>query len=172
MKGKFFTLTGLLTLTAAIFSHSALAQVSIQSTQQILLDQQGVGVAVGDINSDGRKDVVVTSCGCGYQIPSKIYIFLGQSDGTLSTTPITYTMTGGGGSVAIGDVTGDGRPDLVLTSGLSVWVMAQNSSGTLDAPIIYSTTYADGFRLGDLNGDGRLDLIGLQDSVNAVDNAD
>jgi uncharacterized repeat protein (TIGR01451 family) len=74
-------------------------------------------------------------------------------------------------SSAVADVTGDGRPDVVLTTGGSIdtpanayklFVLPQKASGTLGAAVRYDT-YAEpydwlGVTTGDLNRDGRMDV--------------
>ncbi|HEY3333912.1 MAG TPA: FG-GAP-like repeat-containing protein [Candidatus Limnocylindrales bacterium] len=74
-------------------------------------------------------------------------------------------------AVALGDVTGDGRTDVVLTTGYAnaasdfrLLVLAGRSDGALDAPVSYATagTYPDrpeSVDVGDVNGDGRLDVV-------------
>lgn len=78
-------------------------------------------------------------------------------------------------AVAIGDVTGDGRNDVVMTTSFyfdpandyRLWVFAQTADGNLSAPVSYATasTYTDraaSVVIGDLTGDGLADvLLGL-----------
>ncbi|PWU52823.1 hypothetical protein DLJ46_02285 [Micromonospora globispora] len=73
-------------------------------------------------------------------------------------------------TVAIGDVTGDGRNDVVLATGYyfdavndyKLFVYAQKPDGTLDVPVKYATglQYSDnaGLTLLDATGDGKLDV--------------
>ena len=74
-------------------------------------------------------------------------------------------------SSAVGDVTGDGRPDVVATTGGSIdtpanedklFVLPQMADGTLGTPVRYDT-YSGSYDLlgvttGDLNRDGRMDV--------------
>lgn len=75
-------------------------------------------------------------------------------------------------AIAIGDVTGDGRNDLIMSTWFSndvvndykVFVYPQNANGGLDSPIIYSTgsTYTcpiGSASIGDLNNDGKNDVL-------------
>jgi len=73
-------------------------------------------------------------------------------------------------AVVIGDVTGDGRADVVLGSGwvdgaayAGILVLPQLASGALGAPIMYpggnTSSLFTGLQLVDMNGDQRLDLV-------------
>jgi hypothetical protein len=74
-------------------------------------------------------------------------------------------------AVAIGDVTGDGLADVVLTTGYTnsaedfhLYVLAGQADGTLAAPTSYATagTYPnrpETVDVGDVNGDGRVDVV-------------
>src|SRR5882762_3698471 len=63
-------------------------------------------------------------------------------------------------SVAIGDVSGDGRPDLVTAGGLStVSVLLGNGDGTFGAKADFMTgSFPRSVAIGDVSGDGKPDL--------------
>jgi hypothetical protein len=80
-------------------------------------------LAVGDVNGDGRPDLVVAHCTRGtktgftcFSGEGIIGLLLGNGDGTFQPS-VTY---GSGGewahSVAIADLNGDGRPDLIVAN--------------------------------------------------------
>ncbi|HET7689227.1 MAG TPA: FG-GAP-like repeat-containing protein [Nocardioidaceae bacterium] len=81
-------------------------------------------------------------------------------------------------NVAVGDVTGDGRPDVLMTTeyyfdeanDYKLWVYPQQTDGTLGAPTRLDTgaTYGSEMAIGvaDLDGDGDLDAaVTTQDGV-------
>jgi hypothetical protein len=64
-------------------------------------------------------------------------------------------------SVAVGDLNGDGKPDLAVANYNSntVSVLLGNGNGTFAAAVNYGTgSFPLSVAIGDLNGDGRLDL--------------
>jgi len=70
-------------------------------------------------------------------------------------------------SVAVGDFNGDGKLDLAVTAGdslysavsSSVWLLLGKGDGTFQAGTNYSLGYFPGAVVtGDFNGDGKLDL--------------
>ncbi len=105
-------------------------------------------VAIGDVNRDGRPDLVVLGSG--------VSVLLGNGDGTFQT-PVIYNQ--GGQSIALGDLNGDGYPDIVVADG-QVNVMLNNGDGTFQAPVTYNPgiEYAFWVAIGDVNG-GALDII-------------
>jgi uncharacterized protein YjdB len=105
----------------------------------------------GDLNGDGKMDVVVQSSS------GPTYALLGIGNGTF-TSAITLqgTYTGAG----IGDFNRDGRLDLLLINGSSINFLAGNGDGTFQAPVTSPGTYGAGaIATGDFNGDGKLDIV-------------
>src|SRR5262249_1893987 len=76
----------------------------------------GINVAVGDVNGDGRGDIVT---GAGPGAPNgHLKVFSGR-DFSLLLSVFAYAGFGGGVTVAAGDLDGDGRAE-VITGAASV----------------------------------------------------
>lgn len=118
-------------------------------------------VAAADVNGDGRVDLMVpTTC---QSYPACVSVLLGNGDGTFQPAS-TYSSIGYGGSVAIADVNGDGKLDLVVAGGLSfgaVGILMGNGDGTFESPVTYDSGGDGGtsVAIADVNGDGKPDLV-------------
>jgi len=121
-------------------------------------------VAIGDVNGDGRNDVVLTTS--FYFDDSndyKLFVFLQNSSGTLEP-PIKYSTHGtySHETVAVGDVNHDGRNDVVVgNSDAGFDVFLQNLTGGLDSAITYTGINSSKIKIADLNHDGLLDVVGV-----------
>jgi Bacterial Ig-like domain (group 3)/FG-GAP-like repeat len=140
-------------------------------------------VAVADVNADGKPDLLVANyCADSACATGGVGVFLGNGDGTFKPA-VSYDSGGQVAlSVAVADVNGDGRPDLIVanqcTSGLchdgAAGVLLGNGDGTFQAAISYDSggNGTDSVAVADANGDGKLDLLVLNQGANPNGNPD
>jgi hypothetical protein len=126
-----------------------------------------VGLAVGDVNADGRVDVVTANDQAG-----TVSVLLGNGDGTLSYdwhSPRDFAAGLSPRAVAVGDFTGDGKADLVV-AGQSVNMLAGRGDGTFDTTISHPVSGGPHTAVGtaDFNADGRRDAIVTDQSAGTV----
>ena len=93
-------------------------------------------LAVGDLNADGRPDVAVACEGLPGS-PGAVSVLL-QSASAAGTLLTAVHYPGGYGpmGVAIADMNGDGKPDLVIADGDIVVRLNDTATGTF-GPRIY-----------------------------------
>jgi FG-GAP-like repeat len=132
-------------------------------------DNATVALAVADANGDGRLDVVVANiCGdSACTTKGSVGIMLGNGDGTFQ--PVATYGSAAGYSIAVADVNGDGKLDVLVSSGYgiyplplgSVGVMLGNGDGTFQAPTYVSSGgYGpSAIAVADVDGDGKPDLL-------------
>jgi hypothetical protein len=129
----------------------------------------GIGpnyIAVGDLNGDGKPDLAIVNINPPANTNS-LDILLGNGDGTFrtATTYLPYEPL----SVAIGDLNGDGIPDLAVAGVTGVRVYLGNGDGTFQTPTTYESVDSAGkIALADVNGDGRLDIVFFDNSSDTV----
>src|SRR5207302_1596883 len=122
----------------------------------------GVFVAAGDVNGDGKADVI-TGAGAGGGPHVRVW---SGADGTLLRQFYAYGVKFRGGvSVAAGDVNGDGKADVVTGAGPGGGPHVEVFSGATGAVLRSFFAYAPAFTggvfvaAGDVNGDGHADVV-------------
>jgi FG-GAP-like repeat/FG-GAP repeat len=147
-----------------IFAATAFAQappsVSFVARADFLVGQAPSVVAVADLNSDGKPDVVVANRGS-----SNVSVLLGNGDGTLQPA-VNYPVGTNPSSVQIGDFNGDGKLDLIVANEASSTLSALlgNGDGTFQSQMVTNLStglYPSALAVGDFNGDKKLDVAVL-----------
>ena len=73
------------------------------------------GVAIADLNGDGKADLVVANSGIYPNYAGSVTVSLGNGNGTFQT-PTAYATGTGSRFVTIADINGDGVPDLIVAN--------------------------------------------------------
>src|SRR5882672_5210322 len=125
----------------------------------------GVGstsLAIGDFNNDGKKDVAVANiCSDSSCVASSVSILLGNGDGTFQPH-VDYATGPGALAIAVGDLSGDGKPDLVTADYFdAVSVLLGKGDGSFRPNVDYSVLHGsapEAVVIADFNGDHKPDL--------------
>jgi hypothetical protein len=127
--------------------------------------QDPTDVAAADLNNDGHPDLVVSNTGSS---TGHVDVLLNHGDGTFAKAK-GYASSSPAVGVAVGDVTGDGIPDLMSVdkSGDLGSVLVGNGNGTFRAAVNYAVGgEATAVAIGNFNGDTPLD-VAVTDEVAA-----
>ena len=124
----------------------------------------GIYVAAGDVNGDGRADIIV-GAGEGNGSSPQVKVFSGADGTTVLQNFFAFAPSFTGGvRVAAGDVNGDGRADIITGAGPGggqVVVYSGKDLSILKNFFPFGANYTGGVYVaaGDVNGDGLDDII-------------
>ena len=125
------------------------------------------GVAIADLNADGRPDVAAANQGSSPDENGYVSVFLGNGDGTLQTQR-RFDTDNNPSSIAIADLDADGRLDIATCNSgddpdfdsNTITVLLGNGDGTYRARSDLNVgENPSSLAIGDLDGNGWLDMV-------------
>ncbi|CAF4014366.1 unnamed protein product, partial [Adineta steineri] len=141
-----------------------------QMTYSTGMGSQPSSVAVGDLNKDGRLDIVVTNSGT-----NNIIVFLGNNISSFSN-PMNYStgLRSQPNAVAIVDFDDDGQLDIAVASygANSMSVFLGYGNGSFMNQLIFPTGFGShptALATGDINKDKLIDIVAVNDGYGNID---
>jgi hypothetical protein len=145
---------------------------SFRNPVRIPTDSDPLGIAIVDLNNDGRPDILWGGYGASLTGPGVVHTLLAQASGGYVAGPTLNVPVNVASVCMPADETGDGIIDIVCPSAYqfsaSIYTFPGNGDGSFGTPIISAvpTLPSNGawvapalHPLADLNGDGIADLI-------------
>ena len=124
-----------------------------------------VAITAGDVNSDGKQDLVLS------QYYGSIQVLIGYGDGSFQSATAVNTGISYLSDSQVIDMNNDGKPDIVVSGASGTQVLLNNGMGNFVPGSVYGLTGSGGYGLlvtQDFNGDGNADiLIGTPSNGNA-----
>jgi hypothetical protein len=120
-------------------------------------------VAAADLNNDGKPDLAAVALAGDATQKVTLAIFLGNGNGTFAPArTLPLNLAGFTAGLAVGDLNGDGKPDLAATSDSPrVDILLGDGAGGFREAVALPPTddLPAGVVIADVNGDGKPDLV-------------
>jgi FG-GAP-like repeat/FG-GAP repeat len=152
--------------TVAIYLQDPARAGSFPSPVNYSVGNDPVALVAGDLNGDGKLDLVAvnTILSAGGLGSSSVSVLLQDpANPGKFLSAVNYATGFSPVDVAIGDLNGDGRPDLAVADSTGISILLQSS--TAPGRFLPLTTIAlgsggtSGIAIADVNGDGKADIV-------------
>lgn len=148
--------------TPAIYAVDGCSAAGFKVAPTINLEASPFGIAVADFNGDGHLDIVAAP----NNLDSEAILLLGRGGAERFGPPTTFPVGGLPRRMGAADFNGDGKPDLAISldsfGGASrrLAILLNDGTGKFAAPNIINLTGDPVLPVfGDLNNDGKLDIV-------------
>jgi hypothetical protein len=125
------------------------------------------GIAFGDFDGDGNKDIILGSFGNG-SVDDSVDVFLGKGDGTFKIPVNTQILGGALYDIQLADFNGDGKPDIYFAGTNGTNGIALNSGGGAFAGPGIALDVRGAPAFGDFNADKAADVTYFDGNQNAM----
>jgi len=145
----------LLGVLVLVVSLPLAAQVSFNSTTYSAPANTSPGYTISaDIDRDGNPDVISTDGN------PQLLVWYGTGAGKFGSAEIIGNLDGPPGDIAVGDFNGDGKLDIVTTTGQSqaIDVLINDGNRSFSKSSISTADWPSNIAVADFNHDGKLDL--------------
>ena len=166
---RFFTKKILLSLVIifafapATYAADGCSSTAFKVATSITLDSPPASIAAGDFNGDGHVDLVVVPL----SLSREVIVLFGRGGTERFGPPVSFPAGGEPRHVSVGDLNGDGKPDLVVTLegfldplGGRFVILLNDGTGKFGQP---NNVGVEGVPnrsvLSDVNNDGNLDIV-------------
>ena len=127
----------------------------------------GLNLAAGDVNNDGKNEIILAG---GYGNKPEVFILDGKFK-VISKFQAQDSKNVSGLNLAVGDVNGDGKKEIVVAAsfkGTSRVTVFDGNGQKISEFESYAKPYNYGVKLavGDVNGDGKKEIVTIPERIN------